>query len=1385
MNRIVSRAISPALPLILFTLLPGVSHAAPGPDFGDAPAPYPTLLQDNGASHPVDPAIFLGGSSDPELDGIPSDGADGDDLSGVDDEDGVLLPTFVVRGEVFPMDVTANAVGILNAWIDFGVDGSWNEPGDQIFIDRIYPVGSTETISVPVPVDAVADTRGTYARFRFDDTGTVGPDGVGGFGEVEDYKIIVIAGTDFGDAPAVYGTLLADDGARHYADDVLYLGSGVDTEANGHPGATSNGDDNNNLDDENGVQISGPLVRGNNASVQVLASDTGMLNAWIDFNADGDWGDPGEQVFTDVALASGVNSLVIAVPATAAASQATYARFRLDRLGGLTPLGLATSGEVEDYRVLLDGIDYGDAPDPAYPTLAANNGARHLLSGGHFLGGGIDEELDGQPNADATGDTDDGVVFQGEIVSGQTGVVDVEASETSRLDAWIDFNADGDWDDPGEQIFASAVLNAGANPGLSYTVPDTITAPTVTFARFRSSANGGLASTGAASSGEVEDYQVLLQPFADFGDAPDPTYPTLAVNDGPYHLLGSGIYLGEEVSAELDGQPTADADGDSDDGFALQSPLTTEGYVPVRVTVSQDLSFVSIWIDFNGDGDWDDTGEDLFVGMTADAGVNIWGKPVLPGTELLATPKTFARVRVASVPVLSPTGFAPDGEVEDHAIAILPLDYGDAPDPSYPTLRASDGARHVVDGLTFLGVGVDGEPDALASAGADGDDTDAVDDENGVLFTSELITGGTASIEVTTSVSGYLSAWIDFDGDGAWATARDEVFLDTPLAPGANPLNFPVPVGISSDVDTFARFRFSSTEGLLLPTGFASDGEVEDYAVTIEGIPPIDCTGADVRDLLGPESGTDISIAYLDPLAGGSGGKLRFGFVYPEEVDLVTVESEQSGFTRTIAANGTSSSMNIDTVTNGSPDDQLSAQSYSVYYEREVVPGSGVYVRGAPCVLNVTWTAPTCTIVFDPEFPAIGAPATAQIQLTNAKYGSAFPGAYGGWRKDGAGDFNLLTGFDSVAGRTLILNNAIAIPSWSADDAGLYSVELANPDSTGTCSVEVGGQSMPIDCTGAKVADGSLGEIGTNIAIKYRDPLAGGIGGMVAFTFDHPAEVTTILVEGDDGFFVTFGATGTQSTLNISTLGNSSPSPDIDTTTYTVSYGRPESVSSGNLVFGATCAIKVSWAEPLCTLTLNPFAPVIGQSEVMNVNLLNARYDAVNNRFGVFTSDASAGPASVILDEPDFSGPNGLTYNALLDTSSWSEANYGTYTVSLNGAGASFPSNVCVRVLDGTEGDPFHSADTDTDGVFSFSEVLRVIQLYNTGVFGCADPPSSTDDGFLPGSVDVLCNGHDGDYDPQNWRIDLSELLRLIQFYTLGGYSACPEVGEDEFCPPS
>ena len=98
---------------------------------------------------------------------------------------------------------------------------------------------------------------------------------------------------------------------------------------------------------------------------------------------------------------------------------------------------------------------------------------------------------------------------------------------------------------------------------------------------------------------------------------------------------------------------------------------------------------------------------------------------------------------------------------------------------------------------------------------------------------------------------------------------------------------------------------------------------------------------------------------------------------------------------------------------------------------------------------------------------------------------------------------------------------------------------------------------------------------------------------------------------------------------------------------------------------------------------------------------------------------------------------------------------------------------------------PFiHTGDTTGDGEFNLSELLRVVQLYNAGVFSCG----TGEDGFQIGQAGgQTCQSHGADYagGEPNWRLTLSELLRIVQFFNLQGYYRCQTASEDGYCPGS
>ncbi|MCB1639828.1 MAG: hypothetical protein KDI15_13385, partial [Thiothrix sp.] len=172
---------------------------------------------------------------------------------------------------------------------------------------------------------------------------------------------------DTSDAPASYGS-------PTHAISGIRLGASVDADADILASYTATGDDTSGSDDEDGVTLPASLNLGQSYSIPVsIQSAAGYLNAWFDWNRDGDFLDAGEQVATNQPVSTGTSNLSITVPVTAEPRN-TFARFRVCSSSGAcqTPSGVAASGEVEDYLVSI-------APKPVVPIPSTTCG--NLLSG--------------------------------------------------------------------------------------------------------------------------------------------------------------------------------------------------------------------------------------------------------------------------------------------------------------------------------------------------------------------------------------------------------------------------------------------------------------------------------------------------------------------------------------------------------------------------------------------------------------------------------------------------------------------------------------------------------------------------------------------------------------------------------------------------------------------------------------------------------------------------------------------------------------------------------------------------------------------------------------------------------------------------------------------
>ncbi|NKQ40760.1 MAG: hypothetical protein HF962_04235, partial [Sulfurovum sp.] len=196
-------------------------------------------------------------------------------------------------------------------------------------------------------------------------------------------------------------------------------------------------------------------------------------------------------------------------------------------------------------------------------------------------------------------------------------------------------------------------------------------------------------------------------------------------------------------------------------------------------------------------------------------------------------------------------------EVDFENILQSSIDHGDIP--------ASYGdAFHAVSVYTVLGYGYPADNEnAQNSLNADADDNPDVgninfDDEDGVLIGSQptvgselnMTVGFSYDLNVTSIGNGFLSVWIDLNGDGDFDDAGEQILTDHVLS-SVVAINTIVPVTIPVDNyvgQSYARFRFSENAGVA-SSGNGGNGEVEDYTVFFN--PAGNITGHIYNDLNG------------------------------------------------------------------------------------------------------------------------------------------------------------------------------------------------------------------------------------------------------------------------------------------------------------------------------------------------------------------------------------------------------------------------------------------------------------------------------------------------------------------------------------------------------
>ncbi|QDS92515.1 Dockerin type I repeat protein [Roseimaritima multifibrata] len=311
-------------------------------DFGDAPSAYPTLTGNNGARHTLsnDRLPRLGSEVDADLDGLPINQDDQIDTVSVLAASPASFTTSAVNTS--HLDVTVTSTPVEGDTLQIEVAGSILLTFELVRAGNSAAFGNIPVLTIP----------GESANSLAD-------------------RMSAIVETELQKAADTAGITLHTDVRR-------------DTTELGRFTVVS-------VDDEDGIRISDNFQTPNSPStvdgifvdrdgnflgflnpldpqgtdISLSVQGTGLLDAWVDFNGDGDWDDPGEQILQNVAVLDGDNRVHVQVPA-AAAEGLRWARFRLSTTGNQAPEGVAIGGEVEDYQVRVERITPPTAVDDQF-----------------------------------------------------------------------------------------------------------------------------------------------------------------------------------------------------------------------------------------------------------------------------------------------------------------------------------------------------------------------------------------------------------------------------------------------------------------------------------------------------------------------------------------------------------------------------------------------------------------------------------------------------------------------------------------------------------------------------------------------------------------------------------------------------------------------------------------------------------------------------------------------------------------------------------------------------------------------------------------------------------------------------------------------------------
>ena len=243
---------------------------------------------------------------------------------------------------------------------------------------------------------------------------------------------------------------------------------------------------------------------------------------------------------------------------------------------------------------------------------------------------------------------------------------------------------------------------------------------------------------------------------------------------------------------------------------------------------------IAAWIDFNGDGDFNDQNELIGTDQNNPTSTKIWTFTVPVNASIGNTRMRIVQHEGATTSAVSPCGTFSWGSVEDYSIQI-----SSTSSPIYCSAGPSSKLDSEITGVKLVG-DTDSISNYSSSCGA-----------TGVQGFTNLIADVTQSQTYTLDVTmgtclnnfnGALAAWIDFNGDGDFDDNNEQIGVYQGIPTSIQTWVFTVPMASSVGL---TRMRVMQQEGGTLasiaPCNTFQWGAVEDYSIQIKSANAQNC----------------------------------------------------------------------------------------------------------------------------------------------------------------------------------------------------------------------------------------------------------------------------------------------------------------------------------------------------------------------------------------------------------------------------------------------------------------------------------------------------------------------------------------------------------------